>query len=478
MSNSKTPPENTIALIVDIDGSLLRTDMLFECFWAALGRHPVQCLIVLWKHLFDRALLKQQLAGLAELDVDLLPVRPVIVEMIARAKRDRREVILASGSDQTLVSAMAARVGGIGTIASDGVVNLTSHTKARVLVERFGVQGFDYVGDSRADIPVWKATRKIIIVAPGARLAKTVSQLEKPVETVGDQKSMRHLARALRPHQWIKNILLLLPIVAAHSVGWANLSMVLLAIVVFSAAASSIYIVNDLLDLSADRRHPTKRRRPFAAGDVSIQAGMLASVVLGSAALVGAGLISWSFLAIIVIYMMLSLAYSLVLKRLRWVDVSTLAALYTLRVVAGAVAGGVAMTGWLAVFIFPVFLALGCVKRLVELGKAQGEAPLPGRGYARRDRGDLRNIAVTAAVAALVVFGLYTFSEIAGLLYGKLWLLRLSGVAVALWLARMVMRGWQGRMDYDPIVFALRDPVGVGLMGIGAALILRAAEII
>jgi 4-hydroxybenzoate polyprenyltransferase len=244
---------------------------------------------------------------------------------------------------------------------------------------------------------------------------------------------------------------------------------------VFSAAASSIYIINDLMDLEADRKHETKRKRPFAAGAATILSGMGVSALLALGALGSALWLSWQMAAIIALYMVLSLSYSLGLKRLRWVDIATLAALYTLRVVAGSVAVGVPMSGWLGAFIFPIFLALGGVKRLVELGKAKDEAPLPGRGYARRDRADLRNIAITASVGALVVYTLYTYSEIAAVLYNNPLGIRLAAIPVALWLGRMITLGWQGRMDYDPIVFALRDPIGLALVGAGAFMLMQAA---
>jgi 4-hydroxybenzoate polyprenyltransferase len=199
------------------------------------------------------------------------------------------------------------------------------------------------------------------------------------------------------------------------------------------------------------------------------------SAALALAALGGAALHSWQMAAIIALYMALSLSYSLGLKRLRWVDITMLAALYTLRVVAGSVAVGVAMSGWLGAFVFPVFLALGGVKRLIELGKTTSAAALPGRGYARRDRADLRNVAITAAVGAIVVYLIYTYSAVAGGLYHSLLEIRLAAIPLAIWLGRMITLGWRGQMDYDPIVFALRDPIGLGLIGVGAAMLVQAA---
>ena len=471
--NQKETPRR--ALVLDVDGSLLKTDMLFECLWAALGRHPWLAIKAVCGLFSNRAALKQRLAELAALDVSLLPVRLEVLALIAPAQAKGREVILASGSDKSLVDALSQQLNlKSAPLASDGVINLTGARKAASLTARYG-RDFEYVGDSRADIPVWQAAAGGYVVAPDSGLKKRLSKAGLSVESLSGPSSVKSLLRAMRPHQWVKNILLLLPILAAHRSDMLGVMLTLWGIAIFSAAASSIYIVNDLMDLSADRKHPAKRFRPFAAGEASIGAGMVLSLGLAMIALGGAALLSWSLFGIIALYMALSLSYSLGLKRLRWVDIAMLASLYTLRVVAGSVAAGVAMSGWLGAFVFPVFLALGGVKRLIELGKTTGEAQLPGRGYARRDRADLRNISITAAIGAVVVYTLYTYSEIAQSLYASPWEIRLAALPVALWLGRMILLGWRGRMNYDPIVFALRDPVGLALMAVGGGLLIHAA---
>ena len=468
--------ESTLPLVVDIDGSLLKTDMLLESFWAAMGRHPVLCLLAVFKLIFQKAALKKRLAELSALDVSLLPFREEVIELLQRAQKDGREVILASGSDRTLVEPLSLRLGlNSEPMASDGLTNLTGRAKAEALTARYGAKGFIYLGDSMADLPVWSAGEGGYIVATNPKLGKKAEEAGLSLTPVGKPNSGLALLKALRPHQWVKNVLLLLPLIASHRADMVSILLALWGIAVFSAAASSIYIVNDLMDLAADRKHKTKCNRPFASGSATILSGMGMTVALAIVALGGAALHSWQLAAIILLYMALSLSYSMGLKRLRWVDISTLAALYTLRVVAGSVAVGVAMSGWLGAFVFPVFLALGGVKRLIELGKAEDDAQLPGRGYAKKDRADLRNIAITASVGAIVVYSLYTYSEIAATLYKNLFEIRLAAIPVALWLGRMIYRGWQGRMDYDPIVFALRDPIGLALMASGAFLLVHAA---
>lgn len=474
MSKNESPATK-LPLAVDVDGSLLKTDMLIECFWAALGRHPWLCFLAVLTLIFNRPALKQRLAVLAELDVTELPKRQSVAILMREAATAERVVVLASGSDARLVRKLSDHFELTEPpLASDGRTNMTGAQKAKALKARYGAAGYQYVGDSTADIPVWQAGKGGYVVAAGARLRKRVAAAGLKLTPVGRANSASALFLALRPHQWIKNILLLLPIIAAHRTDLAGFAATFWGIAVFSAAASSIYIVNDLLDLSADRRHETKKNRPFAAGQASLQSGMLTAAVLVLFALTGAALHSWQLAAIIAFYIVLSQSYSLGLKRLRWVDITTLSALYSLRVIAGAIAASVPMSGWLGAFVFAVFLSLGAVKRLIELGKAKDDLPLPGRGYARNDRADMRNIGITAAVGAVVVYLLYTYSEIASILYQDLWEIRLAAIPVALWLGRMLYRGWQARMDYDPVVFALRDPIGLALVAIGGGLLVHA----
>jgi len=302
--------------------------------------------------------------------------------------------------------------------------------------------------------------------------------MESPGRTPSAGWRVRDLVRAMRPHQWVKNILLFLPVVAAHRFDAAALLPVLWGIVAFSAAASSIYIVNDLLDLDADRQHPKKCTRPFAAGRVPIGVGVATSLGLAALALGLALSINGGFAALIVVYVALSVAYSFKLKRMRWVDIATLAGLYTLRVVAGALAAQVMVTGYLLVFIYPVFITLGSVKRLTELTLATSDARLPGRGYGRGDRGDLLNVAGLGTAIALLAFFLYSFTAHALSLYPTQWLMWLTLLPIAGWLIRMVWLGYAGKQDYDPIVFAMRDRYGLSLLCVTLTIMFYAAGLI
>ena len=294
-------------------------------------------------------------------------------------------------------------------------------------------------------------------------------------ETRPQSWNARALLKAIRPHQWVKNILLLLPLLAAHRFDSGSLMLALLGILAFSAAASSIYVVNDLVDLEADRLHPKKCKRPFASGTVPLTVGMLTGLVLVSVALGVGAYLGPKFLAITLLYVFVSVAYSMRLKRMRWVDIILLASLYSVRVVAGAAAAGVAVSGAMLFFIFPVFLTLGAVKRLTELTLAQNDERLPGRGYGRPDRGKLLNFAVVSMISALVIFFIYSQSAQAMALYPDRWFLWLAILPLADWLCRMVRLGYYGKQDYDPIVFALNDKRGIGLILITLSLMFYAA---
>ncbi|MDE9449411.1 UbiA family prenyltransferase [Aliiroseovarius sp. Z3] len=450
--------------VLDVDGTFLRTDILFECFWAGLGRDPIHTLQTSLAHFRDPARLKAELARIAALRIDLLPVEPDVLEVARAAQTEGREVVLASASDHSVVAQLAAEHGlSERVFASDGKTNLKGARKAEALVDAYGKGGFHYAGNAPVDRPVWDQADAALVVGD-PRSAKALEAQGKPVTQIAGGWRMKDVLKSFRPHQWVKNVLLFVPMIAGHAFDLNTFILAILGVISFSAAASSIYLVNDLLDLEADRLHVKKCKRPFASGAVPIQVGMTSFFVLAAIALGVAAHLGLAFFGVVSLYMALSLAYSLKLKRMRWVDIAVLASLYTLRVVAGAAATDIHVSGYLLVFIFPVFLALGCVKRLTELTLATSDERLPGRGYGRPDRPDLLNVASLGVVASLVAFFLYSFTEQALSLYKTQWLMWVAGLPLAWWMIRMVRLGWYGKQDYDPIVFAMKDKRGIGLM--------------
>lgn len=316
------------------------------------------------------------------------------------------------------------------------------------------------------------------LAAELANIHKLDGTSNAPGEAVAQPWRFADLLRELRPHQWVKNVLLLLPLLAAHRFEWDALFQVFMGMVAFSAAASSIYVVNDLLDLEADRLHAKKCKRPFASGAVPLKVGMAVFIILVAVALGIGAQLGALFVAITVGYVALSVIYSFRLKRARWVDIGTLAALYTVRVVAGAAAVSVATSFYMIVFVFPVFLTLGAVKRLTELTLAKNDDPLPGRGYGRPDRGALLNLSMIGMAASLLIFFLYTLSPHARELYPDRIFLWLAMLPLAGWLFRMVRLGFYGKQDYDPIIFAMRDKRGLGLILITLSLMMYGAGLL
>lgn len=457
-------------LVLDADGTLLRTDMLLEGIWHGLGRDPAATLRA-FALIGDRAAFKAEIARIAPLRIDLLPVNGDIAQMAIEAREQGREVSIASASDVSLVRPLAEYYGIERIFASENGVNLKGDAKAEALVAAYGEGGFDYAGNDKSDRKIWDRADHAIVVGAAGGGAKGLPS----VTTLPDSWSPRAVLKAMRPHQWVKNVLLFLPMIAAHAFYLDTFMAVVLGIVSFSAAASCIYIVNDLLDIEADRLHVKKCKRPFAAGTVPIPIGMSVCASLGMIALSVAYTLSWHMFGVVAFYMALSLAYSLRLKRLRWIDIMILASLYTLRVVAGAAASQVDASVFMLIFIFPIFVSLGCVKRMTELALAKDDNPLPGRGYARRDMGDLLNMSAIGMVGALVIFFLYSFSDQALALYPDQWLMWAALVPIAAWLYRMIRLGYMGRMDYDPIVFAMSDPRGIGYLMITLSMLFYAA---
>lgn len=293
------------------------------------------------------------------------------------------------------------------------------------------------------------------------------------------QSLLKPLVAALRPHQWAKNLLLLLPLFLAHQ--WTDagkLALALLGMAAFSAAASAVYIVNDMLDMDADRRHPSKRRRPFAAGDLSVPAGLGLAACLATAAGIMALGLTAAFIAWLMIYLATTTAYSLSLKKHIVIDVIVLAGLYTLRIAAGAAAVSVPVSPWLLAFAMFFFLSLAMGKRYIELRHAVGEAgeTLPGRGYRVDDAPLLQQIGATSGYLAVLVFCLYIDSGSVERLYRHRELLWLACPLLLYWITRFWLLAQRRQIPHDPVLYALRDRISLAVIAATAATVLLAAR--
>ncbi|WP_372674939.1 UbiA family prenyltransferase [Aquicoccus sp.] len=450
-------------LVVDLDGTLLRSDMLFESFWSALGRDwrsPLRSAAALSR---GRAALKRHLAQAGHVEVATLPYDAEVIAFIETWRDAGGRTALVTASDHALAEAVGAHLGLFDEIhGSDGRSNLKADRKGRFLEDRFGRKGFAYMGDAAADLPVWKRAARAITVNAPARLRRDAERVCDAVDHLGTgTRSVTPYLKAMRPHQWLKNMLVFLPVLAAHQLHAQPLLSALLAFVAFSLVASSVYVLNDLLDLAADRAHPRKRDRPFASGSIPIAHGTWMAAGLLVIGALFATVIGGEFLLVMLGYYLLTTAYSLHLKRRIVVDICVLAGLYTIRIVAGGVATGLPLSVWLLAFSVFFFLSLAAVKRQAELidSAARGNLEASGRGYHVDDLPIISMVAIGAGYVSVLVMTLYVNTPAVMTLYPRpeaLW-----GVCAVLlyWITRTVLITHRGQMHDDPVVYAARDRI-------------------
>lgn len=458
-------PRHTAAaqpvLAVDLDGTLLPTDLLHEGFWAALGdRADIFPRAVL--HLLrGRAALKRWLAGETTLDPAALPYRPEVLDELRAWRAAGGRTALVTASDQHLAERVAAHLGLFDAVhGSDGSTNLKGARKAELLTRLYGPGGFVYMGDSRADLAVWAQAAGAVTVGAGPGLRARAEAACPGARHIGAPPAeLRAMLAALRPHQWLKNVLVFLPMIAAHRFEAGTIALSTLAFLAFCLVSSAVYVLNDLLDLAADRAHPRKCHRPFASGALPVARGVPMIALLAVAGGVLALAVGPVFLAILAAYLALTTAYSLGLKREVILDVLMLGVFYTLRIAGGAAAAGLELSVWLAAFSLFFFLALAAVKRQAELvdARERGKLDAAGRGYRTGDVGLVAAMAVASGFVSVLVLALYLTSPTVLGLYQTpefLW-----GICLVMlyWIGRVVMLAHRGAMHDDPVIFALRD---------------------
>ncbi|WP_417211084.1 UbiA family prenyltransferase [Antarctobacter sp.] len=450
-------------LIVDLDGTLLRSDMLYESFWTAFGRDWTVALTAVRALGQGRAALKQRLAETARLETATLPFDRKVLAYIEAWRAKGGRTALVTASDQSLAEAIADHLKVFDEVhGSDGSRNLKGPAKAAFLSEHFGAGGFVYMGDSAADLPVWQQAAKAVTVNASARLRAEAEAVATEVEHLTTvPQSVRPYIKALRPHQWLKNILVFLPMLAGHQFDAATLLLAAAAFVAYSLIASSVYVVNDMTDLNADRAHPRKRHRPFASGEVPLSHGMLMAAGLFTAGAIVSLSVGPSFFAVVCGYFVLTTAYSLHLKRKMVIDICVLAGLYTMRIVAGAVATGIPLSVWMLAFAIFFFLSLAAVKRQAELvdSARRGTLRARGRGYNVGDLPIITMIAIAAGFVSVLVLVLYLDSPDVRVLYKAPIMLWGIGPVLLFWITRTVMIAHRGHMHDDPLVYAARDRV-------------------
>lgn len=471
----------SLPLAVDLDGTLLFTDMLFESLADHFRRRPLWAAWQMMQLPFSLAATKARVQSRASLDIATLPVNEDVVAYCRRARSAGRPVWLVSASDQGIVSDVADRFGVFDrAIGSNGVTNNKGGAKARLL-ETEAPQGYEYIGDSRADMKVWAKAKAASIVGGGDARKRAVEGLGVPVAQTFARPSRGPAAwiKALRLHQWAKNALIFVPAIMSMTI--ANPSVLLTLLIAFpllGMMASGTYILNDLVDLAADRSHPSKHRRPFASGRLKLWQGFVAAPLLIVGGLIGGFLVSPAFAVTMLVYLFTTLAYSLVLKRAALADTMTLAFLYSWRLVMGAVLAGVALSHWLIVFSMFLFVSLSLAKRHVEVLRrtSAGERRIANRGYRAEDATLTLGLGLATATATPLILVLYIIeSAWPSGVYSTPEALWIAPVAMGLWLMRVWLLANRGELHDDPVVFAFKDPRSLAIGAILAAGFIAAA---
>lgn len=461
----------SIPLCVDLDGTLLRTDAMWEAVVLLLKKQPHLLFVLPFWLLQGKSVFKERVAALVALDVTVLPYHETLLAYLREQRAEGRQLLLVTGTP-TLMAQQAADYVRVfdEVIGSGSGINLTGNNKAKLLVERFGHKGFDYIGNAKVDMNVWKDARKAIVVnAPESirRAAKALGFVDKEFH---DKKSVvRAFVRAIRPYQWTKNALIFVPFVTGHALGNGSIMLNgLIALIAFCCCTSCVYLLNDLLDLASDRAHPRKRFRPLASGDLPIPIAITAVPLLLIGSGIAASQLPASFSLVLVGYFILTLAYSLYLKQLMFIDVLVLAALYSVRIIAGHEASGLQYSVWLLVFAMFFFFSLALVKRYSELESSAREQKhtIAGRSYVTGDRNMVQILGAASGFIAAVVLALYITSDQVTRLYAYSEYLWAVIPVILYWITRIWIQARRGKMHDDPIVFALKDYVSYVVGGI------------
>lgn len=467
-------------LCVDLDGTLVRTDTLMESVLGLLKRRPWLVIPMIAWLCGGKARLKSEIAKRYMLDAATLPYRDALVAWVAEEAR-RRPVYLVTAAHQSIAASVAAHLGLFDGIYATARLNLSARNKAAVLTEAFGEGGFDYAGNSRDDLAVWSCAGGAVVVAASARVARAARAMGRVLAEMDPPPSRMETARrwlrALRIYQWVKNLLVFVAPVAAHTVASPDtFDRSVAAFVAFGFAASAVYLLNDLLDLPADRSHPRKRLRPFAAGELSLLQGVVAGIGLLAAAFVAASFLGAKFNGVLLSYVVVTTLYSVWLKQKLFLDVAALAWLYTVRVIGGAAAADLALSSWLLSVCGYGFLCLALVKRFAELSTLARKQAVAAahRAYQVQDMPVVMALGCASGLVASLVMALYVDSEASRMRYGHPEFLWALSPIVTIGLGRMWLVAGRGQMHDDPIVFVAKDRVSL-LLAAGAALCFWAA---
>ena len=468
MSQIVSPPEPAQAtlrpLCVDLDGTLVKSDTLVDSLLALMRTRPLLLLKLPAKLLHGKAAFKAFVTESIPLDVAHLPYNRTLLLFLQQQRGRGRAIYLATGADVHLARRVSAHLGIFtGVLGSDGATNLTGNKKLEGLRRQLGPGPFDYIGNDTPDLPMLACANEAMVANPtlSLRIGLKTRKIKPTQEFIERKPFLQSLLKAVRLHQWAKNLLIFVPLFLSHALSVTKLLTALAAFCCFSLTASAAYIVNDLLDIEADRRHVRKRLRPFASGDLSAFSGLCIVVAFLLLGLLGGRFLPGGFYGWLLLYLFTTLAYSSYLKRIPLVDVLALSGLYILRLLAGGAVTLTPISHWLAGFSMFLFLSLAIVKRFAELEnlRASNSTPRNGRGYLLSDMEQLRSFGTASAYAAVVVFAIYISGADVTKLYRQPRLLWMIVPLIILWLNRVWLLASRGELDEDPVAFALTDRV-------------------
>jgi 4-hydroxybenzoate polyprenyltransferase/phosphoserine phosphatase len=449
-------------ICVDLDGTLTPCDTLWEaCLQLAL-RYPFRFLHALLSLRRSRACFKAKIAELQPLDPNTLSWNSELVAWLRMKKSAGHSLILVTAAHQTYAEAVALKFDIFDEVHGSGnEINLKARKKAELLEARFGKRGFIYVGNSRDDLPVWNAAESAVVVNAPVSVEKEVRKTGRMLKALhGPGKGVRVWLKELRVHQWAKNVLVFIPLLAAHQFhDIVVLQNAFLAFLSFCLCASSVYLLNDLVDLGPDRQHPRKKSRPLAEGSIPISQGLAAVPLLLGVSFWIAASINIRFVSVLAGYYLLTLAYSFWLKSIPLIDVLILAGLYLIRVVAGGIATGLPVSLWLHAFAIFIFFSLGLMKRYIELREIQKLelTKTVGRGYLTDDIEIVSTMGVASGYIAVLILILYVGSAEVKQFYRQPVILMGANLLVLYWISRAWLLAHRNQLHDDPVVFAISD---------------------
>jgi 4-hydroxybenzoate polyprenyltransferase len=453
--------DENIPLVVDLDGTLIKTDLLHEGVVMLLRKNFFYIFPSLLWILKGKVYFKNKIFHKVHLHYELLPNNEELLNFLQTESSNGRKIILATASLASNAQEISKVYPIFDEIFGTEKINLKGANKLKILINEFGETKFDYIGNSHSDLKIISSSRYSYLVNPSKSLERKTRQIsELKYVWKSGKNHFKDYVKTIRAYQWLKNLLIFVPLITSHSFySPAMIFMVIASFFAFSFTASAGYVINDLLDLNSDRSHPRKRFRSFASGELSISSGIILAFILLTGGLTIASQLNLGFFIILLGYFIVSISYSLFFKRIALYDVFILAFLYSTRIIAGGQATQIPISFWLITFSTFMFLSLAFVKRCSELMKADGKNGLQDRGreYTKEDLNLLQTMGIVSGFLSVVVFSLYINSPEVRILYSNPKILWTVSFLLLFWISRIWMITNRGKMTDDPIIFAIKD---------------------